>query len=165
MFKKLINKNLKRGFTLLEIIVTVSLISIGLTSIVALTTHIMIFSSFNSSKLIAAYLAQEGIEIVRNIRENNWLAEDNWRNGLDVGEWEADYHDTYLSDNYDGDYLNIDSNGFYSYSSGQRTKFQRKITIRDIDTHSFKVTVEIFWKERGKNHSLVASEILYNWKP
>ena len=57
-------------------------------------------------KLVSSYLAQEGIEIVRNIRDTNWLQEQRntepmksspWDDGLcgllpgETCEWQADY--------------------------------------------------------------------------
>jgi len=161
----------KKGFTILEIMITVLIVSLGLTAAVGLVINVFAYSSFNSSKLIAAYLAQEGIEIIRNIRENNWLAGNNWRDNLANGDWEADYHDASLiscpspCDYNNLRFLKIDSNGFYNYNSGSATNFKRKITIGDINANSFSVTVEVFWQEREKKHNLNAQEILYNWKP
>ena len=74
----------KKGQTLLEVIVALSILIVALVA-----TIVLIVSSINAgkqarNKLIATSLAREGIETVRNIRDSNWLdpAVVDWDNGL-----------------------------------------------------------------------------------
>ncbi len=121
--------------------------------------------NLSSSRLTAIYLTQEGMEIVRNIRDTNWLEGALWNDGLGIGIFEVDYDDSSLSVYGGGNYLKID-NGFYNYSNGDQTKFQRKITIENTDCpdgNCISVYVETSWQQLGKTHNVVAVEHLYDW--
>jgi len=160
------------GFTLIEVLTAIFVILVGVVGVLAIIQQTIAFAALSSSRLAASYLAQEGIEIVRNIRDGNWLEEVNWDIGLGGGEYEADYDDSDLS-SYQDRYLYIDgTNGFYKYittpASGDiQTKFKRKITITsDMDgaTPRLKVSVLIEWQQIGKPHQVTAQEYLYNWR-
>lgn len=158
---------MKRGFTLVEVIIAIFVLLVGILGTFAATQQIISYISFSNSKLSVVYLAQEGIEIVRNIRDTNWLEREDWDNGLWSGDWQADYNDLSLS-SYSGNFLNLETAGFYGYGTGTPTKFKRKITIELVDTNGdgendLKVTVLVEWKERGKTNKITVRENLYNW--
>lgn len=158
------------GFTLLETIFALFVFVIGTAGIFVLLSRLFFTVIYSSSELIAAYLAQEGIEIVRNIRDTNYLMGNSWDENLPIGEWEADYTTLALSNPYNGEILKIDG-GFYQYSpGGVETKFKRKISItskedingdEEVDKMDIEVTVE--WQERGKIYRIVVKEQLYDW--
>jgi len=96
----------RRGFTLLEVIIAIFILTVGAGASFALIQQTLLASSLIEFKIIAAYLAQEGIEIVRNIRDTNWLQEQRntdpaksspWDDGLcelppgEICGWQADY--------------------------------------------------------------------------
>jgi len=167
MTKCLNAKMNKCGFTLVEVLTAIFVILVGIVGALAVIQQTITYTALSSSRLVASYLAQEGIEIVRNIRDGNWLEEAAWDDGLGGGDWEADYTTQELTDTYDGDFLNIDSNGFYSYSAGSPTKFKRKITIvSDLDGSDprLRVSVLVEWQQVGKNNQVTAQEYLYNWR-
>jgi len=160
------NKN--KGFTLIELIVTIFVILIGVLGAYSVIQQILSYTSFVNSKLTAAYLAQEGVEIVKNIRDTNWLEREGWNNGLAEGDWRADYNDLDLLP-YGGNFLNFETaSGFYGYDSGNPTKFKRKITIDpNIDPNGndiLEVTILVEWTEKGKTHQITVREDLYNWQ-
>lgn len=173
----MLKRKKKTAFTMIEMLCAIFLITIGAAGVFSLVSQTISFTNTSSSKLVALYLAQEGIEIVRNIRDSNWLeARTNpeilWDDGLPQGDWEADYRTTALTQSYIGRYLNIDTNGLYSYSSGTQTKFQRKITISDkanLDgdieeiPDIMKVSVKVSWQERGRTYQVTVLENLYRW--
>jgi type II secretory pathway pseudopilin PulG len=156
----------RQGFTLMEVIISMGLIVTALVTCIALVTFSISSARSGKSKLIAVNLAQEGLEIVRNIRDSNWLAQkrtaDTWRDGLGEGDWWVQYDSLGLlasgSDN-----LLIDDDGFYQYASGSYTPFRRTITITHIDGNRIKVEAEINWQERGKSYSYKVEDRLYNW--
>jgi len=164
-------KQNKNGFTLIEVLAAIIVIIVGVVGVLALIQQTITYTALSSSRLVASYLAQEGIEIVRNIRDGNWLEQRtnsaiSWTDGLSAGDWEADYNDAVLSSYGAGRYLKIDG-GFYNYESGDNTKFKRKITIvQDIDGGNprLKVLVLIEWQQIGKTHQVTAQEYLYNWR-
>ena len=63
----------KRGFTLIETIVALSLITAAVVGPVFLITKGLYSASFSKNRLIASNLAQEGIESARAVRENNMI--------------------------------------------------------------------------------------------
>lgn len=66
----------KSSFTLIETVVAVGLIAGALTLPVALITSSLAATRTTKNNLIASNLAQEGIELVRAVRENNVLCLD-----------------------------------------------------------------------------------------
>jgi len=161
-----------KGFTILEVMVAVTVLLIGIVGIYTAFVRILISTSGISNRLIAAYLAQEGIEIVRNIRDTNWVeGAASWKDELincSMG-CEADYKTGTLSEEtplraYTESYLNMDYNNFYSYSSGTSTKFKRKITIASPEEDILKVSVLVIWEEKGKSYNFIVDEYIYDWK-
>lgn len=165
----MLNKKTNKGFTLIEVMLAIFLITIGILGIFSLVQRTTVFISVSSSKLTATYLAQEGVEVVRNIRDTNWLEDrttaTSWDDGIiPTGDWEADFLTQNLTQVYSASYLNIDGNGFYSYFAGTPTNFKRKITITKPSADIIGVSVEVFFDERGNTHSVTAQENLYNWR-
>ena len=169
---------MNKGFTILEAIAAIFVMTVGVLGAYAVVQQIIVYNSISSSRLTAAYLAQEGIEIVRNIRDTNWVegVASSWYEGLTgcASGYEADYDDTDLSCWSDpGRFLELQAGGFYSYDSGTQPKFKRKITIFDATDLSspsdgtpdmFKVKVEVLWTEKGKDYTVAVEEHLYNWR-
>ena len=175
---------LDKGFSFIEVLVSIFILVIAITASFSVLRGILSYNVTNSSRLVAAYLAQEGIEIVRNIRDGNWLESRSnslisWDEGIGTGSncvgangCVADYNHSYSSDQkdpklpaYTGQPLNIDSYGLYGYgSSTTPTKFQRKIVITPEGINELKVNVTVSWQEKGRSNTLSALENLYNWK-
>lgn len=163
-----------KGFTVLELLASILVISIGILAAYSVTQRILAQTIDSADRITAVYLAKEGIEIVRNIRDTNWIEDTavptDWDDGLTVGDWQADYNTSgAIDDSYDsGEFLTIDGNGFYSYSGTLPTKFKRKITITSILPASGKdginIEVEVSWEKRGQSHNLIVQENLYDWK-
>lgn len=158
---------MKKAFTLMEVIISLAIITTALISIIALIVSSISGISANESKITAFGLAQEGLEIVRSIRDNNWLdykrTAENWRDGLEAGIYRVQYNSpALLADSHIP--LRIDGNGFYRYS-GILTKFYRKIIVSDVDgdDNQFKVVVEVSWQEKGRDLTMTAESRLYNW--
>jgi len=61
------------GFTLIEVIIGVMVLTIAIVSATSLLTSVIKTNVSNARHVQAYYLAQEGIEAVRNIRDTNWL--------------------------------------------------------------------------------------------
>lgn len=163
------------GFTLLEVILAITCLTIAVGASFALIQQTLASATVIQSKLIASYLVQSGIEIVKNIRDGNWLEQRvdpfiSWDEGLPEGDWEIDFKNQILPYDTHGHFLNIDSDGFYSYSPGPPSHFKRKISISEkIDLNGdkkpdkMKVLVEVQWRERGRIQSIQAMEYLTNW--
>jgi prepilin-type N-terminal cleavage/methylation domain-containing protein len=185
------NKNNSRGFTLIELIISIVVLSVAVIGAYNAFTTMDILTASSTDRFVAAYLAQEGIEIVRNIRDTNWIRNDDWREGLyeegvvdcTTNGCQADYKTFGESSTplvaYAGQNLYIDENGFYNYASGTQTKFRRKIVIIPMQTLEEKddilrVIVTVYWDEKANmfssnpcaneaDCSIEAEEYLYNW--
>jgi len=72
----------KNGFTLVEMLVAVFIFTISLTALMSITARGLKASSQAQNQIIADYLALEGIEVVRNIRDTALLSLD------DAGTWQ-----------------------------------------------------------------------------
>jgi prepilin-type N-terminal cleavage/methylation domain-containing protein len=68
-FKKF-NKSGK-GFTLVETLVAISIFTVSLLGIMSLLASNIANTTYAKQKMIASYLAQEGIEYIRNIRDTH----------------------------------------------------------------------------------------------
>jgi len=162
---------LNKSFTLIETIAAIFILTAGILAISSLISYLISVSSISSQKLIAAYLVQEGIEIVRNIRDTNFLSGNSWNYGLTscgLGCFNFDYRSQTIPDNTNcsgKNYLSL-VNNFYQCSFSSPINLQRKVTISQISNpEGLKVEVEVSWKERGRTHSLKVQENLYNWQP
>lgn len=73
LFFKKQGKVNKNGFSMLEVIFSIGIVSISLVSLVSLFTASLRAEIINKNKLIAIYLANESLEIVRQERDNIWF--------------------------------------------------------------------------------------------
>ena len=69
------------GFTLVEVMIGMMILTIAIVA----TTQVLIgqirFNQQNVDSLSAYYLAQEGVEMMRNVRDTNWLHNFDWLEG------------------------------------------------------------------------------------
>lgn len=166
--KIIINKNNKKGFTLLEVIIAIFIITIGITGAVNLINYSISNTIVSRSQVVAVNLAQEGLEVVRAIRDTNWLEDAVWNDGLDAGNWRVQYDSVeLLSLDSNPPLKMLDSGGVfvYRYSSlGTDSLFRRKVSITTISATEIQVTSEVTWSERGRSFLVSAEERLYDWK-
>ena len=163
----------KRGFTMVEVLIAIFVVTIGVVGSYIILQQIFVNTFISSSRLTAAYLAKEGFEIVRNVRDSNWIAGNDWDEGLDSCDpggapakfCEADYSETTLtSTDLIDDPRPLRLNGMYGYGAGTDTKFSRKIEIEELTPDSLKVKITISWSGQGSSHSLVVEGFLYDWR-
>jgi hypothetical protein len=121
-------------------------------------------------RITASYLAQEGVEIVKNLRDGNYLDREipSWNEGFATSDWDgwdgqADYTDDDSLSSYGGNYLNVDNDGFYSYSAGSQSLFQRKIHIATSTASSAYIIVTVYWTEKGREHEVRVDEEIHSW--
>ena len=148
------------GFTLIETLIAITVFTVGALSVSVLVERSSFATSVSASQLAAGLLAQEGIEIARNIRDTNLLkihqgGDESCKDELASCSTgcEADYTDLPLSPGQDR---------FVEFN-GEPTKFKRKITITSPTQDSLEVLVEVSWTERASPRSLQAATKLFNW--
>jgi type IV pilus modification protein PilV len=157
-----------KGFTLIEVLAAMFIMVMGVLGVFGLITRTVTFNSSVNSQLVASYLAQEGLELVRNIRDANFLkihkgAGGQWNDGLTscAAGCGADYNDTVLGSLQDT-LLKL-NNGFYAYDAGTDTIFTRKITIDPATIDVLKVSVDVSWQDKGNTRTVRGATELYNW--
>lgn len=129
-----------QGQGLLEVIVAIGVITTGLVSALGLTVANLATTQTSAMRIVAANLAREGIEVVRNIRDNNWLTKkDYWDEGLKcddhTGAVEPDAAAINCEPNSwadEGIKLRRTPDGFFNHKDGEETGYQRLITLDDI---------------------------------
>ncbi len=152
---------MNKGFTLIEITVAIVIMTIGIVGIYSLVPKITSVASTNNNNFIASQLAKEGAEIIRNIRDGNWLSDNNFDNELTNGDYLIQYN-SQTPITYADQFLKIDSSGFYNYEEGENTKFKRKIIISHPEVHILNVKVQVSWL--GKGSPFEVQNELYDWK-
>ncbi len=153
------------GFTLLETVIAIAILTSSILMIYTAIVQTISYSYNNQSRLIASYLAQEGVEVVRSIRDTNWVeGAASWKDDLGVGTHRVQYDSSSLLSSQDIP-LNIDANGFYSYGAGDSSAFTRKIVISKPDPANedlLRVVSEVSWP-RDNEYPVSAEEFFYNW--
>lgn len=160
---------MQRGFTLIEVLVAIFIITVGAGGALALVQKTLSFTTNAALQLEASYLAQEGMEIVRNIRDTNFIKiykgveGSSWTDGLKECETgcQADYTQNSLIA-YEDTLLQF-INGIYSYTASTDSTFKRKITIIMQGDNKMEAVIEVLWEERGRSHTVKAAGELYNW--
>lgn len=157
------------GFTLIETMVAIGVIVIGLMSSLALITNALSVFSNIQDRLIVANLAAEGVEVVRNIRDNNWLQNpgdaSKWNLGLGNGDYNIARDSLTLISFYDVPLRLNSSNGIYDYSlDGSPTIFKRKISITNLSAYEMKVVSVVAWQRKSGSYIISAEDHLFNWK-
>ena len=153
----------QKGFTLLEVIVAIFILTVGAGASFALISQAIGSTSLIEQRLVAAYLSQEGLEIVKNLRDKALLEGRSWDYYLTEGNWQVDFTSQNL-DPYNDTPLKINTvNGFYNYSSGDSTMFKRKIVISEKTADKMKILIQTQWQEKGRSHQLEVVEYITNW--
>ena len=76
----------QQGQTLVELVVAISIILIGVVSALVLTTATIRGGKESGMQVSAANLAREGVEVVRQKRDSNWLKVES--NALPFSQWD-----------------------------------------------------------------------------
>ena len=160
---------------MLETIVALFVLTIGVGGVAAFVNRTLGSVQDPVARIEALYLAQEGIEIVRNIRDTNFAkvvavepVPDGWLTGLAGcgGGCEADYKSEALVAGV-GNFLYRNSGGFYDYDdiNGEETKFQRTIVVDPDGANPIRadVHVTVTWEYRGIPNEVSAFTHIYDW--
>ncbi len=177
-------KNNNRGFTLIEMLAAIAIIGTGIMAVFMAVQSGLKAIDYSNARLTAAGLAQEGVEIVKNIRDTNFLKhiyldpDTGWTEGLSAGEFEVEYKDPHttnpqLTEPYcspnctpnDLRYLRKTSGEFYNYSIGEDTRFKRKLRIEEVDLDQLKLIITVYWRTQAGNYNQAdLIQHIYNWR-
>lgn len=166
------------GFTLIETIVALTLIVAAVSGPMALATRGIFSAKFAKSRLVALNLSQEGIELIRHMRENNVLAGHDWRglsgacpstcSRLQDGPYQPDVFTAASGSTPPinaGAILRYDeATGLYSQSTGLPTPFTRVVELSTPAANQMRVLSTVTWMESGIPRSSRVEEVFYNWR-
>lgn len=170
----------KRGFTLLETVVALGVILSAIAGPYSLAVTGIINAGASKNKLAAINLAQEGIELVRKIRDDNalliaagTLGTNRWDDGITSGDWEIDaVQGTLLP--YSGQPLKFDpAIELYQLNSGTPSIFTRRVTIDNPHapptlgipaSDQILVRSTVSWSDKTAVKSVSLEEVIYNWQ-
>ena len=159
----------QQAFTLVETLVSLFILSIAITGAFAAMFYNVGSANAIKNSFIASGLAQEGLEVVRNLRDKDWLESGQQfgyfgTGGFASGPYRIQWNSTKL-DPAAANPLLKDISGLYSYDAGNPTIFYRSVDIQSVPPGNveIKVTVTVTWGDRGLSKQLSAEEHLYNW--
>ena len=153
-----------KGFTLVEALVALVILTIALGPSLILSSDITNVASVIQNDLIAANLAQEGVEVVRALRDSNWFTSLPFNTGFAGGIFRVEGYSASMIVLGANPPLKV-NNGLYNYSAGTDTIFQRTITINNVNLNEIRIVSDVIWTERGSRARDVKVEShLFNWK-
>jgi Tfp pilus assembly protein PilV len=148
--------------------VVLFVVSLGLIGVLSLIIQNIQGQNLNKNNIVAYQLAQEGVELVRKVRDTNWnTGAVAWNYNLAVGTYYMDYADELphpLSDLTQG-ILYKDNEGLYVHESGaSQSTFNRIIIITSNNSHSMSVLARVTWMDHNKNYTYDLETALFNWR-
>lgn len=153
-----------KGVGLIEILVAIAIIGLILTSLAGLGNFILKINQQNKQSVIAAFLAQEAIEAIRAIKEENWnlianLTDSNPYHPIKAGsplKWVL----TAGAETINGLTRQITVSPVY------RDTNDNIITSGGIlDPETKKITAVVSWNDNGRNYQTPIVYYLTNWQP
>jgi prepilin-type N-terminal cleavage/methylation domain-containing protein len=184
MYKMKIPKY-KAGFTVLESIVAISILSLSISGAFSAVQQSLSQSIMSKDEVKAFYLAQEAVEAIRNKRDTNYLNIVNsgggsWLAGItDLANCPFDkvcMVDAYpnpptftLCGNEWGSCpvmkQDLNSSFMYNYALGSDTNFKREIQIEQVpgNPDEIAIIVKISWSKGIINREFKIKTFLSNW--
>jgi prepilin-type N-terminal cleavage/methylation domain-containing protein len=162
------------GFSLIEVMASVAIIAFGMLGVFSLVVYNQKIYLSTKDNFIGALLSEEGAELVRNVRDSNWLNSLPFNNGIS-GTFRID-----TTNGIKGSIQAVsgigDTNarlkilgGVYRHDTGDATAFARVIQIQNIDepggeaVDGLKITSLVQWEERGATRQRQTVVFLYDW--
>ncbi|MFH1508734.1 MAG: prepilin-type N-terminal cleavage/methylation domain-containing protein [bacterium] len=181
----------KKGFTLIEVMVVTVVLVVGLLGILGMLVYSIRAGATSQNRAVATYLAQEGLEAVRNIRDTNVFIDgpEAWDDSFSESDDERYYRVEFdFSSNRKWSlvggvgptqrlneaapqagyrlYIDPDLNGYWNQgnTTDEPTNFYREIAVdRDSAQDLLEVVSKVLWIDQYGTHTIKMQEDLYNW--
>ncbi|MFA5932066.1 MAG: type II secretion system protein [Candidatus Paceibacterota bacterium] len=148
LFFKKINKKskLNKGFTLVETLVSISIFTMSILGLLVILSGSITDTGYAKKKMAASYLAQEGIEYVRNLRDTAVL----YNTTSPQAGWDSFKTPRTIS---------------YPISNADFPGFIRTVTLVSVPstTDEVKVFSNVSWTQGSGNYNITLTENLFNW--
>lgn len=179
--KKTKKLKLKQGFSLAEVMLAVFVLAIGIVAAISLISGSMRHSIDSRNEVIASQLAQEGVELVRNIRDNDF---DAFFSTFDSPKsyCRIDYQDVSVLDiictysTASAPYDLYYNNNYYDHTTVvvNKTRFNRRIAVSYVNDDTRKIYSIVSWDNQYKcvgcgdctiaNHCVYTAPLITKWK-
>ncbi len=150
-----------RGFTVGEVVLSSFIMTMGIVSVLGLITFSFRSSVETQDIIVASELAQEGAELVRNIRDNALIDKIATESPTDVfidfpngnnSRCAIDYNDTAFDCGNPNFGLTLTANGFYEHQAGSGSRFYRVLKIDHVAPSDMaRVKSFVSWQDPGNN--------------
>jgi type II secretory pathway pseudopilin PulG len=135
-----------RAFTLVETLVAISIFTVSLLGIMSVLASGISNTNYAKQKIVATYLAQEGIECIRNTRDNYVLY---------PGHTWVDFKNNL-------DFTTIPCPSIDPNSGFARVLYQDR-TILSLSLDEVKIISDVSWTQPSGTYHITFSENLFNW--
>ena len=164
----------KAGFTLIETLVAVTILSAAVAGPMVLSIKSISSASVSQDQLVAFYLGQEVIEYVRNVRDTNLInSSGDWLNGLNDCEISGSagcYIDVIKNPVTVTDCEVACSNKLkfdgtnYNYTSVSDTNFIRTVKITRLTADEAQIDVKVEWTGKYGAKTMTLQDNIFNWR-
>ncbi len=161
-----------RAFTLLETLVAVAVLLMALLGPFSIAQQSLKSAYYARDQVTAFYLAQEGVEFVRAIRDQNYLAGNDWLEGIGATctgvPCTVDFPNFVYAACPQGACAKVrltETGGLFNHQSGEPSPFTRSVllTMSPTNPDQVIVSVTLAWTSAGVPRVFTLQERLFNW--
>lgn len=163
-------KHSPKAFTLIETLVAVSILLLSLAGPLSIAAQALQGAFFARDQVTAFYLAQEAVEYVRAVRDQNYLASNNWLTGVENC---VDATCTVDFPNFSHAVcsgtcpavLIGETSGLFNHAAGKESIYTRSFSIESVSGTNDEVviSVTISWRTGTLMRSFEIREHIFNW--
>lgn len=179
----------KKGFTLTEVVIGIMILTVAITAATNLLVGLNRSNEANLRTMQAYYYAVEGLEMVRNVRDSNWLhnrdwmsggSSDIWGSGFEIGkEYGISFAGGGFAPAVDGEFGEntlklarpfdvVLGEMAVSNVDGEATGFKRSLSFEEFEGRdsgeAVLVKSLVVFELRGEQREVSVSTVLTNWK-